>query len=320
MKELFNKLSNLFSFGKEHRLVNEGAEAPKPVENVQEAQEAETAPPKTPEEGVRKAEIRGSEKMKKSLSWLTGAKEAKDIFDQDSLAKGADEAFKGAKADTPETPMRPRGTAEDAKKALEAAAMASMEEAQEKGKTREGLAELGKQFMGKAGEETAVAQAGKTPEEMGPFEPLDLSEGGEREMTFTEEEVAQMMKEAEAEGQKPDEALMAAAHQAGVEAEKGKTMEFTKEEVAEALGPFEPLDLGEEEVAARTSRGAENMGEAINIPLKVSPASQGGGISKPRNLMTAAEREAADEAARLAAKEEEEEEDRISGISTRQPK
>ncbi|MBU1018044.1 hypothetical protein KKA33_03375 [Patescibacteria group bacterium] len=243
MKELFNKLSNLFSFGKEHRLINEGEEALKPVEKIQEVQGAEKESPKTSEEKVEKAEHEGSEKAEKALSWLTGAKEeaVKDVFSEGKIDKDADEAFKGAKADLPESPMESRGTTEKAKKTLEDAAMASMKNAKEKSKTREGLAELGKEFMGKAGEEkTAVAKT----EEMGPFEPLDLSEEGEKEMAFTEKEVTQMMEEGEGEGQKTDEALMTAAHKAGVE--------------AEAESPFEPMDLSDEgettQVAGESTR------------------------------------------------------------------
>lgn len=43
MKELFNKLSNLFSFGKEHRLVNEGDVPTSEPETVQAGQETEEA-------------------------------------------------------------------------------------------------------------------------------------------------------------------------------------------------------------------------------------------------------------------------------------
>ncbi len=162
MKELFQKLSNLFSFGKEARLIHQG-EAPKEAPaQAEEAAEKTTETPKTPEEGVEKTTAKAPEKVK------AGEK---------------------------------------------------------------GLTELEK----------------KT-EEMGPFEPLDLSEEGGKEMAFTEEEVAEMMEEAEAE-ETEEEALTAAAHKAGVEREGG---------VAEELGPFEPLDLSEEEekeaVAAKPTR------------------------------------------------------------------
>jgi len=218
MKELFNKLSNLFSFGKEHRLVNEGEESPKPVEKAQEVQEAEKELPKTSEEGVEKAEHEASEKAEKALSWLTGAKEeaVKDIFSEGKMDKSADEAFKDVKSDLPESPMEPRGTTEQVKQELEAAAIASMKNEEEK---------------------TPVA----TAEEMGPFEPMDLSDEGEKDMSFTEEEVAQMMEEADDEGQKTDEALMADAHKAGVE--------------SEAESPFEPMDLSDEGGSTQVAGG-----------------------------------------------------------------
>ncbi len=69
MKELFQKLSNFFSFGKEHRLANVDAPTPAP-EQMPETQEAETAPPKTPEEGVKKAEAEGKKTSEKANTQL----------------------------------------------------------------------------------------------------------------------------------------------------------------------------------------------------------------------------------------------------------
>lgn len=233
MKELFQKLSNLFNFGKEARLVNEGEETQKPApEAVQEGQKPEPILPKTSEEVAQQEKAKAEEAVKPADANLT--KLQPPVNPQEADAGGDVEM-------EPMDVMKEGARAEKAEASL--MAKPGMKE----------LFDTMNETFGTDPSKEAIA-AGMT----GKPQP----EG--KEMEFTNAEVAKMMEEAEAEEGKPDEALMAAANKAGVEAEAtgelakgfdlseegGKEIAFNEEGVEEGLGEeFEPMDLSEEGVA-----------------------------------------------------------------------
>ncbi len=218
MKELFQKLSNLFNFGKENRLVNEG-EAPHeaPVQD-QKAEKVSVAPPSSSEEGVDVGMAEAAEAVEAGDSKLNRYGEK---------AYGADINVKDTPLITPTTPEEREMEAKISQRGLVRA-------------IRKGVAgdiDISDIFSDKP---TAVADAGgKKDIDFENMPPMDLSDKPAAAEGF-EEGIDLSGKGEEGEG-KPDETLMAAAHEAGVKAEEES--------------PFEPMDLSEEGGEAKMAGG-----------------------------------------------------------------
>ncbi len=219
MKELFQKLSNLFNFGKENRLVNEG-EAPHeaPVQD-QKAEKVSVAPPSSSEEGVDVGMAEAAEAVEAGDSKLNRYGEK---------AYGADINVKDTPLITPTTPEEREMEAKISQRGLVRA-------------IRKGVAgdiDISDIFSDKP---TAVADAGgKKDIDFENMPPMDLSDKPAAAEGF-EEGIDLSGKGEEGEG-KPDETLMAAANKAGEEEaatgelEKGFDLSEEGEEEAKMAG------------------------------------------------------------------------------------